>query len=145
MRRIMLLLVAAGAVFLGLTRGVEAQSFDGTYAGTLSCPALPGGMPLRTEFFLTVSGTTANYEREIRRPGTAGGHTGTYERGRGTVAPSGDVAIRGACEGNATCDAEYRGQLTSSPIRLSGTQRWRVRDRVESRDCEIELAPRPRS
>ena len=144
MRWIVLLGVAAIGLLSGVVP-VRGQSFDGTYAGTLTCPPLPGGMPLRTEFFLTVSGTTANYEREILRPGTAGGHTGTYERGRGTVAPSGDLTIRGACEGNSTCDAEYRGQLTSSPIRLRGTQRWRVRDRVESRDCEIELAPRPRS
>ena len=73
----------------------------------------------------------------------AGGQTGSYERGGGTVSPAGDVSLRGACQGSFTCDAEYRGQLTGGPIRLTGTQRWRTRERDASRDCEIELAPKP--
>ena len=134
MREVFLLIFAA------------AQSFDGTYVGTLACPALPGQTPLRTEFSLTVSGGTASYERAILRPGTAGGvQTGSYERGRGTVTPAGEVELRGACEGSFSCTAEYRGQLTGSSIRLLGTQHWRVRDQDALRDCEIDLVPRPKS
>jgi hypothetical protein len=134
MRQVFLLLFAA------------AQSFDGTYVGTLACPALPEQTPLRTEFLLTVSGSTASYERAIVRPGTAGGvQTGSYERGRGTVTAAGEVELRGACEGGFSCTAEYRGQLTESSIRLLGTQHWRVRDRDALRDCEIDLVPRPKS
>ena len=145
MRWIVILGITTIGVLIGLPRCVQAQSFDGTYAGTLTCPALPGGNPLRTEFVLTVSGSTASYEREIRRPGTAGGHTGTFERGRGTVSSSGDVALRGACEGNSTCDSDYRGSLAGSPIRLTGTQRWRQREGDALRDCEIQLTPRSKS
>jgi len=143
MRRVLVLVVTTIGVFLAIASEARAQSFDGTYGGTLSCPALPGQTPLRTPFALIVTGSTATYERQILRPGTAGGvQTGSYERGRGTVSPSGEVSLRGACEGTFTCDAEYRGQLTGSPIRLGGTQRWRLRDRDASRDCQIELAPK---
>ena len=130
MREVFLLILAA------------AQSFDGTYVGTLACPALPGQTALRTEFSLTVSGSTASYERAIVRPGTAGG---VYERGRGTVTPAGEVELRGACEGSFSCTAEYRGQLTGISIRLLGTQHWRVREQDALRDCEIDLVPRLKS
>jgi hypothetical protein len=139
-------IVLLGITTIGVLSGVpstRAQSFDGTYAGTLACPALPGGAPLRTPFMLTVSGGRASHEREIRSPGAAGGQTGSYERGGGTVSPAGDVSLRGACQDSFTCDAEYRGQLTGGPIRLTGTQRWRTRERDVSRDCEIELASKP--
>ena len=96
---------------------------------------------MRTPFLLTVSGGRASYEHEIRSPGAAGGQTGSYERGGGTVSPAGG-SLRGACRGRFTCDAEYRGQLTGGPSD-SPAQRWRTRERDASRDCEIELAPKP--
>jgi hypothetical protein len=125
-----------------LTSGAEAKSFDGTYAGTIACPAFPGQTPLRTPFVLTVSGDTATYEREILRPGPeAGVSTGSFERGQGTVSVSGQVSLRGACQGRYTCRADYKGQLDASPIRLQGNQHWRFKDGETSRTCQIELRP----
>jgi hypothetical protein len=54
--------LAAGWVLLLVPLAAYAQSFDGTYVGTLSCPALPNGRPLSVEFSMTVSGSRASYE-----------------------------------------------------------------------------------
>lgn len=141
-RRYATALGAAGALWLA-TLGAEAQTFEGVYTGTLSCPALPGGTPLRTAFSMTVSGNKATFERQIVRPGaSAANPTGSYERGSGTVTPSGEVTLVGRCGEPFSCSSEYRGQLDQSPIRLTGPQRWRFRDRPEAeRSCEIDLAP----
>jgi hypothetical protein len=133
----------AGLVVLAAS-GAEGQSFDGTYTGTIACPAFPGQTPLKTEFSLKVSGDSARYEREILRPGGGAARgavrTGSWERGSGQVSPSGAVTLRGACEGAFSCEAEYQGELGASEITLAGTQRWRFRDRPETtRSCEIAL------
>jgi len=120
-----------------------AESFDGRYTGTLSCPAFPGQTPLRTNISVTVAESTATYEREILRPGTAAGvPTGVYERGRGPVSPSGEIILTGACSGEFSCTAEYRDDLNVTPIRLTGTQRWRFRGGDRERACEVALVRR---
>ena len=139
--------LVAGSALCLTALAAAAQSFDGTYAGTLRCPALPGGTPLRTEISMTVSGNTATYERPIVRPGASSANpTGSFERGSGTVTPSGEVTLTGQCGEPFSCRTEYRGQLDQSPIRLAGPQRWNFRDRPEAeRACQIDLAPlRPR-
>ena len=139
--------LGAGSALCLTALAAQAQSFDGTYAGTLRCPALPGGTPLRTEISMTVTGNTATYERPIVRPGTSSANpTGSFERGSGTVTPSGEVTLTGRCGEPFSCSTEYRGQLDQSPIRLVGPQRWNFRDRPEAeRACQIDLAPlRPR-
>lgn len=128
---ITLMLVVAGAA-------VAAESFDGTYTGTLSCPAFPNQTPLRTAIVVTVAKGAATYEREIVSPAAPGG-TGTYERGQGTVTPAGAIALSGGCEGGFSCVAEYRGKLGASPSKLTGTQRWWFRSGDRERACEIEL------
>jgi hypothetical protein len=137
--------LAAGWVLLLVPLAGYAQSFDGTYVGMLSCPALPNGRPLSVEFSMTVSGSRASYERTIVRParsGQSGGAdpTGSYERGSGTVTPTGELVLVGKCDGSFSCDAEYRGELGANPIRLTGAQRWHYRDRPDAeRPCQIDL------
>jgi hypothetical protein len=137
------MVVGVGGALGFLGTAAHAQSHDGAYAGTLSCPALPGGQPLRTEFSMMVTGNKATYERAIVRPGTSGANpTGSFERGLGTVAPSGEVVLTGKCGDPFSCEAEYRGQLDQSPIRLTGPQRWRFRDRPPAeRSCQVDLTP----
>jgi hypothetical protein len=120
-----------------------AASYDGTYTGTLACPAFPNQPPLRVEIAVTVSGRTATYE-QIATPGTASGDLGAHEAGSGSVSPSGEVVLSGNCRGGFTCATEYRGDLSKTPILLTGSQRWWFRSGDRERKCEVELR-RPKS
>lgn len=124
-----LMLVAATAL---------APSFDGSYTGTLSCPAFPDQQPLRVQIAVTVSGRTATYE-QIAKPGTASGDLGAQEGGTGTVAPSGEIMLSGSCRGGFSCATEYRGDLSKTPLRLKGSQRWWFRSGERERECDVEL------
>jgi hypothetical protein len=130
-----------GAITLA-SGSAQAQSFDGNYAGKITCGLLSDlRRPLSVNFSMKVSGSDATYEREIVRPGTGSGpvRTGNYERGNGTVSASGEVSLRGKGEGPFVFEAEYRGQLNASTIQLSGAQHWQVRGAPETRSCQIEL------
>jgi hypothetical protein len=90
---------------------------------------------------MTVTGSEARYERQILNRGNP---TGIYERGIGTVTSTGEVTLTGKGEGpEYSFDGEYRGQISpGAPIKLAGTQRWRVRGKApEERSCQIELPP----
>jgi hypothetical protein len=138
-------LAAVGVSFASVTR---AQGLDGTYTGVLSCDSRGGLKPLKTDLRIVVSGTTATYEREIMVPGRGcptGCPSGVYERGDGTVTPSGEVALRGKAEGTGSrgsyrFQSEYQGQLSGSASGLRGIQRWVVNGQSEpDRSCQIEL------
>ena len=120
-----------------------AASFDGSYTGTLSCPAFPDQPPLRVDIAVTVSGRTATYE-PIAKPGMASGDLGAHEGGSGTVSPSGEIVLTGSCRGGFSCATEYRGDLSKTPIRLTGSQRWWFRSGDRERKCDVELR-RPKS
>ena len=120
-----------------------AASFDGAYTGTLSCPAFPNQPPLRVEIAVTVTGSTATYE-QIAKPGTASGDLGAHEAGSGTVSPSGEIMLSGSCRGGFSCATEYRGILSKTPIRLTGSQQWWFRSGDRERKCDVELS-RPKS
>jgi hypothetical protein len=113
-------------------------SFDGTYTGTLSCPAFPGQAPMRADIAVTVTGRNAMYE-QIVRPGTIEGDLGAQEAGNGTVSPSGDIILTGGCRGGFSCATEYRGNLGATPVRLKGGQRWWFRSGERERSCDVEL------
>jgi hypothetical protein len=129
-----LLLVSAAAL---------AASFDGTYTGTLACPAFPNQPPLRVEIAVTVSGRMATYEQ--RATGTASGDLGAQESGSGSVSPSGELVLSGSCRGGFTCATEYRSDLSKTPVRLEGSQRWWFRSGDRERKCEVELKRQARS
>ena len=114
-----------------------AASFDGTYTGTLACPAFPNQPPLRVDITLTVSGQTATYEQSTK-PGTET-DLGAQEAGTGSVSPSGEIALNGGCRGGFSCVTEYRGDLSKTPIRLKGSQRWWFRSGERDRECNVEL------
>jgi hypothetical protein len=85
---------------------------------------------------VTVSGNQVSYERQFLDRGRP---TGLYERGSGTITPSGEIALRGKGEGNYRVDAEYRGPLTGDAIRLVGPQHWEISGRNEQRSCQVDL------
>jgi hypothetical protein len=136
---------ALAAILVGIGDGA-AQTIDGTYTGTIACGLLTQlRYPLRTDFSLTVARGEASYERPIVRPGRDGRAepTGSWERGGGPVSPLGEVTLRGRCEGGFSCEAQYQGQLDAGAIRLTGSQRWQGRGKVEERTCEITLTRQP--
>lgn len=120
-----------------------AASFDGIYTGTLACPAFPNQPPLRTQLRVTVTDRKATYE-QIGAPGEESGDLGTQEGGTGAVSPSGEILLSGSCRGGFSCVTEYRGDVSKTPIRLKGTQRWWFRSGERERMCDIELTrPKP--
>jgi len=111
-----------------------AGPFDGTYTGTLSCPAFPDQTPMRVDISVTVTERAAIYATK------AHDLTGAAERGRGTVSPSGEIALSGGCDGGFSCVTDYRGNLGAKPIQLKGSQRWWFRSGERERPCAIDLA-----
>jgi hypothetical protein len=131
------------AAMLTIAAAAQAQSLDGTYTGTIACGLLSHlTQPLKTKFTMTVSRDQATYERPMLRRGEP---TGSFERGQGNVSPSGEVTLRGRCEGDSPCESQYSGQLNTEPVRLVGTQSWRVQKKREQRSCEIDLTRTPPS
>jgi hypothetical protein len=135
------------AALIATASVVWAQSTDGTYNGTISCGVLSNlTQPLRTQFTMNVSVNEATYERPILRPSRSGGQaerTGSSEPGVEPFSSNGEVVLNGDCGGEFNCEGHYEGKLNTTPIHLSGTQRWLVRGKAELRTCEIELVHTP--
>ena len=136
-----ILLLLLGTIILA--GSAQAQSLDGSYAGKITCGVLTSvSRPLSVDFSMKVSGGEATYQREIVRPASGSGaavSTGSYERGSGTVSPSGEVTLHGKGEGSFVFESEYRGQLSGITGQLSGSQRWQARGTNETRSCQVEL------
>ena len=114
--------------------GAEAQSFDGNYVGKIGCGVLTGvNRLLSGDFSIKVAGGRATYEGDIVRPsGAATARTGSFERGTGTVPPSGEVTLQGKGEGSsAAAPDSSRGPGAG---RLAARTR-RARARSSSSDC----------
>ena len=132
-----------GGTLLLVSSVALAAPLDGVYTGTLSCPAFPNQSPLRSQLRVTVANRNATYE-QIGAQGEASGDLGAQEGGTGSVGPSGEIVLSGSCRGGFSCATEYRGDLSKTPIRLKGTQRWWFRSGERERTCDIELTrPKP--
>jgi len=135
-----LIRVAASSALVLLPLTVAAQSFDGTYDGTIHCGLSTDAKRVwESPFRLTVEDGEARYERPILRYGQS---TGVYERGGGTVTASGKVGLAGRAHGTSyVFDAQYQGELTEDTAQLAGTQLWYIRDDAagSERSCRINL------
>ncbi len=124
------------------TAAAAAEPYDGAYGGTINCEAMRGHTEgnLRTAFTLTVTDGKATFEREIRNRFNQ--HTGNFERGTGTVTPSGEMSLATRATGQGfRYDAEYKGKFVGDSIHLVGGQSWqfdRQTGRVE-RTCFVDL------
>ncbi len=125
---------ALAAMMLALP--ASAQSLDGTYAGFIMCDAISTKYPkpLRGPFKMMISGGKVTYERQIFSP--TGQPTGFFERGGGSINPSGTITLAGKAQvsdGGAT--TSYTGTIAGGVARLSGTQNW---TKTGDRKCTIE-------
>jgi hypothetical protein len=138
-------LVGAGAACLlaATIVGAAAESFDGTWRGTLGCAKLSFTKgPQKVPISLTVSGTSVSYSRDIyNRDNTA---VVGKEEGSGTVGTDGAIKLTSAWKGvgpnpKYTYTASYSGSLAKGSGNLKGTQIWSVEGKTENRDCSIAL------
>jgi hypothetical protein len=144
MRAATALAIAASAIaaVIAMVCPAAAQSLDGIYAGAITCEAIAGTTqrPLRGSLKLTVSGAKATYEREIQS--RTGQPTGQFERGNGSVTPTGAVTLNGSGQvGGSNVTATYSGAITGGVARLTGSQRWTLQrggpDAAGDRKCTI--------
>jgi len=127
---------SAGAPDLTRSSPSVGTQFNGTYIGGINCNPMSGAGALQAGFSMAVSGNEVSYERQFLDRGRP---TGLYERGSGTITPSGEIVLRGKGESKYRVDAEYRGPLTGDTIRLVGTQHWQLSGRNEQRSCQVDL------
>lgn len=138
-------LLASGAALVGLPLAAAgaATEYDGRYAGTIACDAIPGvtSGPLRTEFVVRVADGQARYEREVLRP-DGNMPQGITERGTGAVSADGEVTLTGSAGASGwSYQATYRGRIAGRQMRLSGAQEWRFTTRAPLvRPCTITAA-----
>jgi len=140
------ILLAAFAVLVALpvSLAAGATEYDGKYTGQMACDAIPGTTvkALRIDFLLRITDGRGQYEREVLS-GDLGTRTGIFERGSGTVSPSGEAVLTGSAGGQGwKYDAIYRGQIAGKNLRLAGTQQWtqRAGATTYARPCTITLA-----
>jgi hypothetical protein len=133
-------------VDLAPSAATAAESYDGIYTGRITCEPLRGhtGSDLKTAFRATVTDGKIAYQREMLTAESR--HTGNFERGTGTVSPSGEMTLSTRAAGQGfRYDAEYKGKFTGDSIRLTGGQSWqydRQTGRVE-RACFVDLVKSP--
>ena len=125
-----------------LPPAVAATEYDGSYSGIITCDALPGDKPLRTEFVMKIADGRAQYEREVLQANTTI-PAGIAERGSGTVSPSGELVLTGSAIGPRwRYQATYRGQIAGKTLRLTGAQQWQLPTSGAShtRPCTIAVS-----
>ncbi len=135
--------LAAECLLLTARPAALAQSYDGTYTGTIFCEPIPGvtTKPLQTPFTLRIAGEKIDYEREVLRPDEKT-PLGVTEKGAGKLGADGELVLSGAAAGRTfRGDAKYQGKFSADSIRLTGTQVWTYSDKPAPfhRSCTIEL------
>ncbi|MFT8246380.1 hypothetical protein [Roseomonas sp. BN140053] len=132
--------MAAFLATICLVTAAPALAQEAAWSGRLRCEPVPGTTQgvLNTPFRLTVSGTTARYERDVL---TASGQTsGNVEQGRGTVSADGMVRLEGGASGRGfSYTSQYQGRLTGTAATLEGWQDWNSRDSQSRRPCTVTL------
>ena len=119
-------LVACFLVFyFAIAIQAHAQSYDGTYRGTIACDPIPGvtAGPLKTLFTLRVAGDVISYEREVIRP-IGESPLGITESGRGSINGESELILTGTAKAphlSQRCNVSRQtGRRRHSPHRDTG-------------------------
>jgi hypothetical protein len=136
--------LAACAGVFAVPAGARAASFDGAWAGQLTCAKLSFTTgTLKIPMDLKIDGGKATYRREVlNRDGTR--VVGT-EQGSGTVAADGALTLTATWTSaedkpRFTYTASYAGKLAAGAGTLRGAQIWSFDGKTETRSCTITLA-----
>jgi hypothetical protein len=142
-KRLLSILVCAGAAWTLSGLPSLAQSYDGTWRGEFACAKLSFTRgPQRVPMTVTVSGNSASYTRQVyNQDNTA--VVGT-EEGSGTVAGNGQLTLSAKWTSAGpnpryTYTASYSGTITGNTANLRGTQVWKFDGKTENRSCTIAL------
>ena len=131
-------------VMLQLTAIARAQSFDGTFRGTLVCEKAPAAADmLSAPLDMKIRGDNVQFARPLFN--LDGTRVIGSELGTGTIDPQGNLHLKANWyRFGVTVDADYNGVLTKTGGTFSGTQSWRDgKNNSGTRACTAALVRAP--
>src|SRR6476646_9074762 len=139
-----LTLTAVVVVMLQSISVARAQSFDGTFRGSLVCEKMPATADMLTvPLDMNIRGNNVQFARPLFN--LNGTRVVGSELGTGTIDAQGKLHLTSNWHRfGVTFDADYNGTLTKTGGTLTGTQSWRDgRNNSGKRNCTAAflLAP----
>jgi hypothetical protein len=138
------LMLTLAAVMLQFVPVARAQSFDGTFRGTLVCEKLPATADmLSAPLDMNIRGSNVQFARPLFN--LTGTRVIGSELGSGTIDAQGKLHLTSNWyRFGVTFDADYSGALTKTGGTFTGIQSWRDgRNNSGKRNCAaaVLLAP----
>jgi hypothetical protein len=130
------LMLTAVVVMLQFVPVAQAQSFDGTFRGTLVCEKMPATADmLSAPLDINIRGSNVQFARPLFN--LDGTRVIRSELGTGTIDAQGKLHLTSNWyRFGVTFDADYSGTLTKTSGTFSGTQSWRDgRNNSGKRNC----------
>ena len=127
-----------------LTTIARAQSFDGTFRGSLVCEKMPATADmLSAPLDMNIRGDNVQFARPLFN--LDGTRVIGSELGTGTIDPQGNLHLKSNWyRFGVTFDADYSGALTKTGGTFSGTQSWRDgKNNSGKRACTAALVLAP--
>ena len=127
-----------------LTAIARAQSFDGTFRGSLVCEKAPATADmLSAPLDMNIRGSNVQFARPLFN--LDGTRVIGSELGTGTIDPQGNLHLKSNWyRFGVTVDADYSGALTKTGGTFSGTQSWRDgKNNSGKRACTAALVLAP--
>jgi hypothetical protein len=131
-------------VMLPLTTIARAQSFDGTFRGSLVCEKMPATADmLSAPLDVNIRGSNIQFARPLFN--LDGTRVIGSELGTGTIDAQGKIHLTSNWyRFGVTFDADYSGALTKTGGTFSGTQSWRDgKNNSGKRACTAALVLAP--
>jgi hypothetical protein len=122
----------------------RAQSFDGTFRGSLVCEKMPATADmLSAPLDMNIRGSNVQFARPLFN--LDGTRVIGSELGTGTIDPQGNLHLKSNWyRFGVTVDADYSGALTKTGGTFSGTQSWRDgKNNSGKRACTAALVLAP--
>jgi len=139
-----LTLTAVVVVMLQSISVARAQSFDGTFRGSLVCEKMPATADmLSVPLDMNIRGNNVQFARPLFN--LDGTRVIGSELGTGTIDPQGNLHLKSNWyRFGVTVDADYSGALTKTGGTFSGTQSWRDgKNNSGKRACTAALVLAP--
>jgi len=139
-----LTLTAVVVVMLQSISVARAQSFDGTFRGSLVCEKMPATADmLSAPLDMNIRGSNVQFARPLFN--LDGTRVIGSELGTGTIDPQGNLHLKSNWyRFGVTFDADYGGALTKTGGTFSGTQSWRDgKNNSGKRACTAALVLAP--
>jgi hypothetical protein len=139
-----LTLRAVVVVMLQSISVARAQSFDGTFRGSLVCEKAPAAADmLSVPLDMNIRGNNVQFARPLFN--LDGTRVIGSELGTGTIDPLGNLHLKSNWyRFGVTFDADYSGALTKTGGTFSGTQSWRDgKNNSGKRACTAALVLAP--